>query len=1477
MKFKLLLLAFCICNLSIQAQHDYRLLLQSGVMMPEANMETFINASPVTSNEIFNGYYYRIIQFNDIPTQADKENISRAGLLLLNYVPKNAFIAAIPASFDKSSLRLLNVHSVIELNAIQKMNRSLLSRLPDYALTVKGYVDVTLEYYKNIPFEKAAEAIRQFQLLSLNKSNHTFNLRIRQSEIDQLAAQPFVLYMSVAGAPPTPDDTKGRSLLRSNVINSDYATGLHFDGSGVSISLADDGAVGPHIDFTGRLTNHQATYGGTHGDMTTGLCVGGGNLDPTKRGMATGATIDVYDIGNYTQIVDALTYYSTIGSVIASTSYSQGTAPGSDCNIYTTDTEFGDGLIHDNPQLLFVFSAGNQGQGNCGYPVAGGWGTITGGYKTGKNVIAVGNLDQSDVLDNTSSRGPLEDGRIKPDICSNGNSQISTAPGNTYQAAADAVFNGTSGACPSLAGITAQLYQAYKSIHGGANPESGLIKASILNTAEDLGNAGPDFTYGYGRVNAGRALKLIQQGNYIRDSISQGQSKTHTITVPPGVSDLRVMLYWMDEAGSAIASQALVNNLDMHLSDPSSLNWNPWVLDPTPVLANITAPAVRGIDSLNNMEQVTVPAALQGAWTVHVDGSSVPMGTQTYYIVYEFRGQDLKVVYPQGGEGFVPGEQEVIRWDGIKGLGNFSLEYTTDGGFNWTLISNTISQNTLQYAWTVPATVTGQACIRLSRGGFVAVSDTLFSIIGVPQNIQVDYACVDSLQLSWNPVGNATGYAIYKLGSKYMEIIGTSSTTNFTVAGTNPLDEYWFSVGAITADNTNGRRAIAINKQPGVFNCQLTNDVELSSIVSPVSGTVTSCLTAGNTIVTVNVVNNGVNAISNFPINYSDGVTTVMDTVTATIPPNGNLLFSFTVPLNYAAIATYNLTVWIQFPGDQNIYNDTLKLTTNVISGTVAAIPFVENFDAYATCSNASDCGVTVCNFGNGWINQTNITEDDIDFRVSAGSTPSANTGPDVDHTTGTTTGHYIYLEASGCFSSESKLLSPCLDLTTITGPEVSFWYHMFGTGMGELHLDVFANGSWTDDVMTPISGNKGNQWLKQVVPLTSYAGQIITLRFRGITGIDFTSDLALDDINLIETNIAPVAAFIANYTSSCVGSTVKLTDKTSFNPTTWQWTITPGTFSFVSGTNANSQNPQVQFSAIGTYDVKLKASNSFGNDSTTSTSYINIISPSTISLVEDFEGAVWPPVAWRVESAGNIYTWEHVQNITGMNGAPTKAAKINNFDYFPIGGQDGLTRLEISLAGAIHPIMTFERAYTRASANPVDGLRIDVSTDCGTTYVPSGYLKQGALLATTGILTTPFTPSTLGQWRKDTLDLTAWIGQDISLKFVNISGSSNNLYLDNINIGEFSGVSEAAINADVNIFPNPSSNGIFNISINGLLNQSAIFRVTDVQGKIIEERKETINGNYKSTIDLHQNAKGSYFFEIRTEKGVSRFRLSVM
>jgi len=76
----------------------------------------------------------------------------------------------------------------------------------------------------------------------------------------------------------------------------------------------------------------------------------------------------------------------------------------------------------------------------------------------------------------------------------------------------------------------------------------------------------------------------------------------------------------------------------------------------------------------------------------------------------------------------------------------------------------------------------------------------------------------------------------------------------------------------------------------------------------------------------------------------------------------------------------------------------------------------------------------------------------------------------------------------------------------------------MNGADMGELHVDVYENSKWTDDIISPIVGNQGNSWKQATVDLSTYTGDVVNIRFRGITGDKEKSDMALDDIELTGT-----------------------------------------------------------------------------------------------------------------------------------------------------------------------------------------------------------------------------------------------------------------------------------------------------------------------------------------------------------------------
>jgi hypothetical protein len=149
----------------------------------------------------------------------------------------------------------------------------------------------------------------------------------------------------------------------------------------------------------------------------------------------------------------------------------------------------------------------------------------------------------------------------------------------------------------------------------------------------------------------------------------------------------------------------------------------------------------------------------------------------------------------------------------------------------------------------------------------------------------------------------------------------------------------------------------------------------------------------------------------------------------------------------------------------------------------------------------------------------------DNDGTASTGTGPGSSATGGTDHTLGTTEGIYAYMETSasapsgisdtcGSAGLEAFLISDLLD-ADLNNYNISFWYHMLGTAMGSLHLDVY-DGSWQNSVWS-ISGDQGDVWNNQVVDLSDYEG-VIQLRFRGIRGSDFTSDIALDDIKIIST-----------------------------------------------------------------------------------------------------------------------------------------------------------------------------------------------------------------------------------------------------------------------------------------------------------------------------------------------------------------------
>jgi hypothetical protein len=201
--------------------------------------------------------------------------------------------------------------------------------------------------------------------------------------------------------------------------------------------------------------------------------------------------------------------------------------------------------------------------------------------------------DNPDGMAAFSSRGPTADGRFKPDVTAPGTNILSTrssqisgsgwGPYDDYYM----YFGGTSMSTPLTAGATA-LVREHLIRSGQSNPSAALVKAALLNGAEDIspGQYGtgatqeipdspvPNNTAGWGRVNIANAVNASGNRNAIyhdeKNSLETGQSKQYQVSVTGSSSPLKINLVWTDYPGTPAAQGGLVNDLDLKVTTPSS-------------------------------------------------------------------------------------------------------------------------------------------------------------------------------------------------------------------------------------------------------------------------------------------------------------------------------------------------------------------------------------------------------------------------------------------------------------------------------------------------------------------------------------------------------------------------------------------------------------------------------------------------------------------------------------------------------------------------------------------------------------------------------------------------------------------------------------------------------------------------------------------------------------------------------------------
>ena len=213
------------------------------------------------------------------------------------------------------------------------------------------------------------------------------------------------------------------------------------------------------------------------------------------------------------------------------------------------------------------------------------------------------------------------------------------------------------------------------------------------------------------------------------------------------------------------------------------------------------------------------------------------------------------------------------------------------------------------------------------------------------------------------------------------------------------------------------------------------------------------------------------------------------------------------VKFNNAGLYTVSLTATNAFGSDAEVKTNFISVSDCSIS----AFPYTQDFDSWTSSAPSATCTMDgAIDLDDCW---TNMSGDDIDWDILSGATGSSNTGPSDDHGVG---GNYMYLESSNCWDKISYLVSPMIDISGLNNPQLRFWYHMYGAEMGTMSVQVSTDRgqTWSSDLWS-LSGNQGNSWQEAVISLSSYSTTKLLIRISGLTGLDFHSDMAIDDFTI--------------------------------------------------------------------------------------------------------------------------------------------------------------------------------------------------------------------------------------------------------------------------------------------------------------------------------------------------------------------------
>ena len=610
-------------------------------------------------------------------------------------------------------------------------------------------------------------------------------------------------------------------------LYSGGSLGLNLDGSGITAGVWDGGQVrATHQELTGRVTFGQQFNGlSNHATHVTGT-VGASGINPNAKGMAPNADLLSYSFQNGD--LAEMAQEAANGLLLSNHSYGipASSLGQSGVGAYIQQAANLDNLLYNAPFYSVQYAAGNDRTSGVN-SIDNGFDLLT-GTSLAKNAIIVANVTEvsnyagpgSVTMSVSSSWGPTDDGRIKPDISAKGTNVFSAS---SQFDDAYANLSGTSMASPGVTGSLALIQQLNNQLNGSFL-RAATLKGVMINSAREAGIApGPDYRFGWGLMNTQGMAKTIMNNGFTslieENTLQNNANFTKSVQAVGSNTPLKVTIAWQDLPGPVQSSNdednltsRLVNDLDVRIKDANGNTFKPWKLNS--FIPSI--PAQTGDNNTDNVEQIVVDNAV-GDFTIEVTHKgTLQDAPQNYSIAvtgiaesnFTFSADALqKEVCANENAVF---DLQFSSLDSYNGPTSFSISglpnavstnfspnnFNSDGQVTLTL-SNLNNVTPGDYDFTVSANGQGETVNRdltLSVLDATAIGNVS---LNSPSGNQQDVSVVPTL--SWQNLSNVNEYTVeVSNNSTFNNVLFSKIVTNTSVSvpELDPDTQYYWRVAA---------------------------------------------------------------------------------------------------------------------------------------------------------------------------------------------------------------------------------------------------------------------------------------------------------------------------------------------------------------------------------------------------------------------------------------------------------------------------------------------------------------------------------------------------------------------------------------------------------------------------------------------------------------------------------------------------------